>query len=199
MPLEDGEWDDATETIDTIDYREPGSQVSTDSGSVEPSSGPSRESHRATQDESSGSAEPSGTPEPDLPAFDPRYREDFEGLMYLGKLTDTFDWMGHRFTIRTLVTDEILEVGIVHKPYVGSLADVKAYQAAVVAACVESVDGRPISIPLTNNDEDTSLRNKFNYVRRNWFPPVLDVIYEKYLLLEVRVSEVLDAMKKASG
>ena len=141
-------------------------------------------------------AEPSLEP---LPTFDERVKQDFEGLMYLGYLEDEFTWAGHRFRIRTLYSGEIIEAGLLHKPYRGSLADAKAYQAAIVAACTVSVDGHPMPIPITNEPTDTALRNRFNYVMKKWFPPTLDAVYEQYLLLESRVLKVLDAMGKAPG
>lgn len=140
-----------------------------------------------------------GEPGAALPEFDQRHAQDFEGLLYLGRLTDTFTWLGHTFLIRTLVSGEVLEIGLLHKPYVGSLSDVKAYQAAVVAACVLEVDGKPMPVPLTNEASDTALANRFQYVLRSWFTPTLNVIYERYLLLEDRVERVIAAMGKASG
>ena len=133
-----------------------------------------------------------------LPEFDPKHRLDFEGLLYLGALTDTFTYVGHSFTIRTLTTDEVLEVGLLHKPYVDSLADVKAYQAALVAACVIKVDGKPLPLPITDDFADTPLANRFDYVRKHWFPPILDAVYEHYLILESRVDDVLRAMGNPS-
>lgn len=156
--------------------------------------GDSTEPHRAT---GAGESE-SDSPEP-LPEFDPRVREDFEGLLFLGYLRHEFTWIGHQFTIRTLRIGEILEVGMVHKPYVGSLAEVKAYQAAVVAACVVQVDGRPVALPITDDPADTELANKFAYILRSWFPVVLDAIYDEYQALEGRVEQVIEAMGKASG
>jgi len=133
-----------------------------------------------------------------LPVFDPKVREDFEGLLYLGRLSTTFTRLGHDFEIRTLTTGEILEIGMLAKPYRDSMADVKAYQAAVVAACVTRVDGRPMPTPVTDDVLDTGMSNRFNYVLRSWFPPLLDIVYEQYLLLEDRVGQVLEAMGKAS-
>src|SRR5690606_3529884 len=121
------------------------------------------------------------------------------GLLYIGRLTDDFYWLGHHFVIRTLTMGEIIEVGLLHKEYAGSLADVKAYQAAVVAGCVVSVDGKPLPMPLTNDPQDTELINKFQYVLRSWYPPTLDVVYERYLLLEARANQVIEAMGKAQG
>jgi hypothetical protein len=145
-------------------------------------------------DEGDGAA-----PEEPLPEFDTRWREPFEGLVFLGRLQKTFRWMGHKFLIRTLVTDEVLEVGLLHAQYVNTLADVKAYQAAVVAACVIKVDDQPMPLPITDDQVDTPLAARFEYVLKHWFPPILDVVYEEYLELEVTVNKVLAAMGKAHG
>ena len=36
--------------------------------------------------------------------FDPKVRQDFDGLLYLGRMTHTFSFVGHQFVIRTLTT-----------------------------------------------------------------------------------------------
>lgn len=141
--------------------------------------------------------EPTSSKGETLPEFDPRVREDFEGLLYLGRLSHTFPWAGHEFTIRTLTTGETLEVGLLSQPYRGTLAEMKAYQAALVACCVTTVDGRAMPVPITDDPRDTAAANRFRYVLRSWFPPVLDAVYEQYLLLEERVARVLAAMGKA--
>jgi hypothetical protein len=138
-------------------------------------------------------------PSKPLPTFDERFQRPFEGLAYLGKLTKTFHYLGHDFLIRTITVDEVLEVGLLAKPYVGSLAETKAYQAALVAACVVSVDGQEPPIPITTTASDTLLANRFRWVNRNWFPPVLDMVYSQYLLLEQTVGKVMEALGEASG
>ena len=129
--------------------------------------------------------------------FDPRYRETFEGLLYLGMLKKRFKWMGHEFVIRTLLTNEIVEVGVIQKPYVGTLGEMKAYQAASVAAAVLSVDGQPLPIPIS--DEDSSLEARFTYVMNHWSPIIIDMLYGQCLELEQEVHKVLAAMGKAPG
>lgn len=158
---------------------------------VDADSGPS-----ATSDPGTPSPEPE---QPPLPEFDPKYLDEFRGLMYVGALKDTFRWMGHTFVIRTLTTGELAEVALAAKPYAGSDALLKAYQSAVVAACVVSVDGQPLPMPITNDAADSGLTNAFNYVMAHWFPPTIDVIYERYYALEITVRNVLDAMGKVSG
>lgn len=137
-------------------------------------------------------------PEP-LPEFDPQYRLAFEGLAYLGRLTRKFEFIGHTFVIKTMSVDETLAIGLLSQPYVGTMTEMKAYQAAVVAGCLVSVDNRPLPIPITDAATDTEIRNRFDYVRDHWFMPVLDKIYQEYLLLEFQVAEVITALGEASG
>lgn len=143
----------------------------------------------ATVDETSSDPQP--------PQFDPRYTEEFEGLLFIGALRKRFRWMGHEFVIRTLTTSEVLEVGLLQKPYVGSMGEIKAYQAAVVAASILSVDGKPPPLPVT--DADSDLEARFNYVIAHWQPIVIDMLYGQQLDLETVVNETLAAMGKARG
>lgn len=141
-------------------------------------------------------------PEPEAappPEFDPRWRDDFTGLVHIGALTDRFEWLGHQFHIRTLTTEELAEIALVTKKYLGSGAEDKVWQAAVTAACVISVDGKALPAPLTTEPGDTEFSNKFHYVFGKWYAPTLDVVFERYMSLEIKVREVIAAMGKASG
>jgi hypothetical protein len=189
MPVEDDDFPPdvvATDPPATTGTTPRGPSVTTPDLDLEP--------HRDAAEDTSEQEE---TTEP-LPEFDPKHRLDFEGLLYLGALTHEFTYLGHAFKIRTLSTDEVLEIGLLHRPYVDTLSDVKAYQAALVAACVVTVDGKPLPMPITNDVADTPLANRFAYVRRSWFPPILDAVYEQYLLLEGRVDDVLRSMGNPS-
>lgn len=137
---------------------------------------------------------------PDKPlAFDPRMHEEFEGLLYIGALKKRFLWMGHEFLIRSLGTNEVLTVGLLQKPYAGTMGEIKAYQAACVAACLISVDRQPMPTPITDEVTDTWLDTRFQYVIDHYQPIVIDVIYGELMKLEAKVNEVLTAMGKASG
>lgn len=141
-------------------------------------------------DQVSVSAEPT--------AFDPRHTEEFHGLLYLGALMRSFGWLGHRFVVRTMRTDELVRAALAVKPYSGSEAYARAYQAAVVAGCVVSVDDKPLPVVPISDTED-AFEQRVRWVMRHWFPPVLDRIYEEYVSLELTVREVMDDMGKASG
>lgn len=135
----------------------------------------------------------------ELPEFDPQWTEELDGLMFLGRLIDDFYWLGHHFVIKTLSTNDLLEVGLLAKKYQGTTGDAKAYQAALCAACIETVDGKPLTVPITMEPTDTMLANKFHYIVTNWFPPVLDAVYERYLALDAKVMQVISAMQASLG
>lgn len=135
--------------------------------------------------------------DPEDLSFDPRWKLEFEGLLFLGFLTKRFTWAGHTFVIKSLSTDELLQVALVHQPYVGTLGEMKAYQSAAVAACLQSVDGKPLPIPV--EIDGSLIDTRFDYVTKRYAPVIMDVIYNQYLELEQKVTHVLAAMGKASG
>lgn len=193
MPVEDGHWEDdleEDELLDPPDEADLRAQFAQGPVSVE------QDSAQPTEPQPEPEAE---SPSEDLPEFDPLYREDFEGLLYLGNLTDSFSWLGHHYVIKTLDTGSLIRIGLLHKDYANTLADVKAYQALIVAASVVTLDGKPLPKPVTANFEDEEeLREAFRYVLR-WFPPTIDHIYSKVMELEAKVDRILQEMAKAHG
>lgn len=196
MPLEDGEWieDEEGTPSDSVNV---GAHVNGPPVEALPNGQPpgDTEPQRATAE---APPQEVANESQALPEFDPRARDDFEGLLYLGALTNDFPWMGHIFVIKTLSVDELLEVALLVKEWQGSMGEMKAYATLMVAACTVSVDGRPLPQPISSQPGDTVVRNRFEVVRR-WYPTTVDVIYEQYLLLEARVMEVLEAMGKVNG
>lgn len=139
-------------------------------------------------------------PEP-LGPFDERYKEPFEGLMFLGALQASFDFIGHRFVIRTLTTDETLAVGMITKEYEETIGAQRAYATALVALCIQSIDGKQLPSPIGLDDNNYAWAfERFNYVKARWFPYVVDNVYDRYLQLESKTLEVLQEMaKKVNG
>lgn len=145
---------------------------------------------------------PAGEQEPTtagLPeTFPEGHRAAFTGIMLLGKLQHGFDLLGHRIEIRTLRGAELVEVARVVARYAATDGYVRAYSAAICAACVITADGQPLpGVPLTL--EQSAIEVNYAWVQDHWFPPVQDRVYEQYVLLEVKVREIMDAMGKASG
>jgi hypothetical protein len=133
----------------------------------------------------------------ELPTFDERYTEAFDGLAFLGSLTERFSWLGHEFVIRTLGVDEQLAVAQVTAKYKDG-GEQLAYITAVVALCVVTVDGEELPSPI---GEDQQLaewaHRRFAYVKANWFQPTINEVFQRYLQLEDTVAQVIEAMGKA--
>jgi hypothetical protein len=160
---------------------------------------PSLEQSSAAEAQPETDVEMSGVEPPvePLPEFDPKCRDALDGLLFLGALTKTYDWNGHRFTIRTLKMDELLQVALVHARFANTIGDVKAYQAAIVSACLQLVDGKQLPIPAFV--DETSLDQRFRFCTSNWYPWTFDSVYQNYLELEAKTLEVMEAMGKVLG
>jgi hypothetical protein len=128
------------------------------------------------------------------------WQEDFTGLLQLGALRASFDWCGHRISIRTLTTDEELLVAALIKEHEGGMGGMKAYATATAGLAVEAVDGRPMPVPIGEHPNQPYVwaLQRFNYARR-WYPPTVDAILDGYLQLETRQREVMAALGKASA
>lgn len=135
-----------------------------------------------------------------LPTFNPKHAEPFIGLLYLGALAKTFDWLGHSFDIRTLRDGEKLAVATIIKPYVDTMGADRAYACAMTAMCTTGVDGEDLPIPIgeTRKAHEWGLQ-RFQYVKDNWFSYTIDQVFNEYLMLEDLARQVLDAMGKASA
>ncbi len=129
--------------------------------------------------------------------FDPRHREDFIGLLYLGKISHTFYRWGHKFEIKTLTTEDLAKVALATKEYEGTRASNMMYQAGVVAAGIERVDNRPLVEPLGLTLD--VFPAKLEYVSANYAPPVREKIWTEIFNLEARVRLSLDQMGNPSG
>lgn len=134
-----------------------------------------------------------------LPTFDDRYKDDFEGLAFLGALSKTFEWLGHRFTIRTLMVDEALHVSALVKEYQNTIGDGLAYRTAMAAMCVTLIDGKALPMMVGDEGDYAYASERFRYARTHWFQATVDTIYNHYLELEFKTRQVVDAMGKASG
>lgn len=155
-------------------------------------------------------AEPQVPAEPEEPAddvapvpgpaeFDEKHRMKFRGLLYVGALTDQFELFGHSFTIATPSETERLQIGLVMQPYQTTMTAEIAYQNALVAAYLVDIDGRKLPEPITTDPKDVALLHRFKWVTSNLRRVVVNALFERCLVLDKQVDEVLAAMGKASG
>lgn len=135
-----------------------------------------------------------------LPEFDERWREDFNGLVFIGALSTTFTWLGHKISIRTITVDEALAIGNLTKAYADTMGAGLAYRTATAAVCVQRIDGEDLPIPLGPDNErnEAYYQDRFDYAKARWFQYTVDEIYTRYLDLEARTRAVVEAMGKAS-
>lgn len=127
------------------------------------------------------------------------WHQELHGLLVLGYLTGTFEWVGHKIMIRTLTTDEELIVAALVKEWGDTVGAAKAYATALVAMSVMSVDGQSLPMPL--GDTGGTMQGaieRFRYARR-WYPTTIDIIYNRYLELELEVQRVMTGLGKASA
>lgn len=133
-----------------------------------------------------------GQVEEDLFAgFDPRVREDVEGLAFLGELSETVDWCGHIFVLKTLKGEDELAAGLVAKDYLDSAASAKAWGWAQVALALVSVDGREDFCPPAGPDHLAFAHARFRYLTKNWYWPTCEALYASFTMLRDRQVEAM--------
>ena len=121
-------------------------------------------------------------------SFDGRWRNEFEGLAYLGHLEAEVKIPYHSFTVRTLTTGEKIRVVSMVREHEDSIGYARAYRAAVVAAGLVLVDGKPLLVGQKNLDV---IPQRYRYITDNWYDYVIDILYDKINELEGQVLEVL--------
>jgi len=125
----------------------------------------------------------------ELETFPDEWKQEFEGLLYLGYLEKEVTSIPfHTFVVRTLTVSEKLAVSLLTKEYVDTVGFGRAYRAAVVAAGLQSVDGRDM---IESSKSNNVLRQKYDYVTNGWYDAVIDTLYGAIDELEGSVIRVL--------
>jgi acyl-homoserine lactone acylase PvdQ len=152
------------------------------------------------------SAIPDPEPEEELPEkddlseFDPRYRDPFLGLLYLGFLTKEEEIFGHSFKLVTPGQRTRFEAGLLHKPYLNSMEGENAWATVQVAAYLLAVDGT--ELPGAIGPKSTGVTERYNWVVDNLHRTVIQDLYLKTLSLEAESAKALEELRRlgeASG
>jgi hypothetical protein len=120
----------------------------------------------------------------------------FIQIVHIGHLNKVFDWNGQKFEVRTLKIDEELGIGQLVKEYNETITEEKAVAVAIAAASLVSVNGKPF---MPGFDEESSLQNirdRFNYIRKNWHWPVIEAINTEYLQL---INEMYETIRESQN
>lgn len=142
--------------------------------------------------------DPFATIETDM---DPRVRQDFTGLLYVGRLEEECKVAGHRFLLRSPSQDDRLEMGPVHKPYVNTATMENAWRTITVSAYLRRIDSEVAPEPL--GPGVGAVRTRFDWMRASIYSSaVIDILYQNCLELGARVDAVissLDSLGEASA
>lgn len=118
----------------------------------------------------------------DILNFPEEWKDEFEGLLFLGYLQKEVTQIPfHKFVVRTLTTNDKIEVSLISKPYIETVGFSRAWKAATVAAGLVSVDGKPL---IASSKNDNVLRQKYDYVVKNWYDVTIETLYNEIDSLE---------------
>lgn len=133
--------------------------------------------------------------------LDPRARQDFLGLLYLGWLEEETWVAGHRFLLRTPSQDERLEMGLVHKPFLNTVSTEPAWRLITCASFVRRIDNQDEPEPLLG--QRTSVRDRFEWLRGSIHSKIVtEMLYDRCLLLDGReraAVEYLDRLGESAA
>jgi len=137
--------------------------------------------------------------EPEITELTDEERALFRQLMTVGRRTKTIDVMGHQVSIASLRVSDELRIGLYCKPYEGIKMEPRAYQLAVCAAGIQSVDGQPLYQPLTGAESEDELFTKRVEILENYYPIVITEIYRAIMDLDVEFAELAEKLGKLKG
>lgn len=133
-----------------------------------------------------------------LSLFSSEIQTPVEGLMYLGQLTETVHFCGHTFEIKTLRPQDKFAISLVLQPYRNTIHEVDAYQALHVGVAVTAIDGDENYCPAIGPDLEGLVRGRLKYVSENWYPPTIEHIWGRYMLLEATSARAIAELDRLS-
>jgi len=123
-------------------------------------------------------------------------REQFKTLLTVGRRTKKITVLDHAITIASLNCDDEIRVGAKTKEHRDSQAYGRAYQCAVVAASIRSVDGQSWENTLeANPDPDVVFENKHEKVRQ-FYPLVVQYVYSEVIKLDSEFAALAEKLGK---
>lgn len=118
--------------------------------------------------------------------FSPDIREDVRGLAFLGYLTESFRFCGHRFTIETLRPHVKYAIGQAMEPYRNTLVEPDVFASFHVACALTSVDGDRNFCPPMGDNLREWVDGRFDWLttETGWLQPTIDFLFIKFAALE---------------
>lgn len=123
-------------------------------------------------------------------------REQFNSLLTVGKRLKKITVLDRPVVISSLMVDDVIRVGVKVKEYRDTQAFAQAYQAAMCAASIKSVDGQSWENTLeVSPDPDVLFDQKWNKVL-DFYPLVISYIYNEVIALDAEFSELAAKLGK---
>lgn len=124
----------------------------------------------------------------------------FTTLLTCGRRHKTITVMGdHKVAVQTLNADDDLRIGLYTKEFKDSDAYPRAYQIAVCAAGVRTIDNRPLYQPITEDEDDGAVFMEKVERMRKFYPIVISEIYRAIMDLDTEFAELARKLGKLSG
>lgn len=129
------------------------------------------------------------------PELEEPVHDDTYGLLYVGHLTDIVKIGQHEVRIRTLKIGEELNAALLANRYKDTVEEGRALATALVAAAIDTVDGKPLLGELIGPG-DNAIEAKFDYILRNWYWESARQVWDAYNALLQRVQQAGEELKK---
>lgn len=105
-------------------------------------------------------------------------------------------FFGQKIRLKTLRAGEELECGLLVSRYNGTPEEGRAYITAIVSAAVDTVNGLPLLESLGSIEEEERVRRQYDYVRKTWYWPQIQTIYEQgYIPLLDELRQALEEIQ----
>lgn len=147
----------------------------------------------------SSMAESWGEPQDHIFAGIPQeFQEDTRNAIHLD-LTDEFTFCGAHFSLRILRPDEEMAAALAMNPWKDTIKAQEAWGNAQIALALTSINYDEDFCPPVSPDPQMFANARLRYITANFFQPVLDYVYQRYLSLLVRQKRVIDQVEDLSS
>lgn len=135
--------------------------------------------------------------------FPQEIRRPVEGLTYLGQLTETVNFCGHQFGLKTLRPAEKFAIAQVLQPYRNTVFEVDVFQALHVGLALTEVDGNQDFCPPIGPSVEDLARARLGYLsgtngQAGWYPPTIEFLWTQYMLLEATAGKAMTELDSLS-
>lgn len=132
----------------------------------------------------------------DVTELSPEERSRFQSLLTIGQTTKKVDVLGHPVVIKTMTVADELMVGLESQKYRGSEAFPRAYQSAVLAASVVTIDEKQLYVPISPEESDSEVFQKRLEKIHALYPIVVSEIYRHYMDVEKDFAQLAQKLGK---